>query len=61
MITRSFTSFVRGGPTTLTTFFLVDEIEIPLHHRNASETPFLIAIHWRVDDGPTLNADLVAL
>ena len=45
--------------------FLVDEgtQQIPLkvdHHRHASETPFSMAFRWRVNDGPTLNAGLVA-
>ena len=48
-------------------FFLVDErredantaISGPslAHQRNATE----MALRWRADDGPTLNADLVAL
>ena len=46
--------------------FLVDEgkedpnTAINRHHRPASETP-LLAFRWRADDGPTLNAGLVAL
>ena len=38
-------------------------IQIPLkvgHHRPVSETPFK-CVCWRADDGPTLNAGLVAL
>ena len=58
-------SFVRGGPTLTTIFFylvdgMVRGIEMPLkvdHHRPASETPF----RWRADNGPQLNAGLVAL
>ena len=59
-------SFVRGGPTLTTFFFLVNEgrddpnTTINGHHRPASETPFL-AFCWRADDGPTLNACLQAL
>ena len=53
-------SFARGGPT-LTTFFIREKrIQIALeagHHRSNSETPF----KWRANDGPTLNAGLVAL
>ena len=38
-------------------------IQIPFkegHHRPVSETPFN-CVCWRADDGPTLNAGLVAL
>ena len=54
-------------------FFLFrgERIQIPLkagHYRPTSETPFkwrlagvLMAFCWRADDGPTLNAGLVAL
>ena len=59
-------SFVRGGPTR-TRVFLVDEgredpnttISGPssAHQRNAIK----MAFRWRADDGPTLNAGLVAL
>ena len=55
-------SFARGGST-----FLIrgKRIQIALkagHHRLASETPLkwrfaLMAFRWRVDDGPTLNAE----
>ena len=56
--------------TTLTTFFfsflslMRGRIQIaPLagHHRPASETAICMASRWRADDGPTLNAGLVAL
>ena len=30
------------------------------HHRPARETPFKMAFHLRVYDGPTLNVGLVA-
>ena len=58
-------SFVRGGPTLTTFFFFFyfDEgwkdqnTTIAGHRRPASE----MAFRWRADDGPTLNAGLVAL
>ena len=64
-------SFVRGGPTLTTFFFLFflrfDEggrIQISLisgpstaSMRNAIK----MAFRWRADDGPTLNAGFVAL
>ena len=44
---------------------LVDEwIQMPLkpgHHRPASKKAIQMAFRWRADDGPTLNAGLVAL
>ena len=62
-------SFVRGGPT-LTTFFVCffvdDGREVPnttisgpssARQRNAVE----IAFCWRADNGPPLNAGLIAL
>ena len=54
--------FFRG--VQLLFFILVNEwIQIQLHvesgdHRSASET---MAFRWRADDGPTLNAGVVAL
>ena len=52
------------GPTLTKFFFiLVDEgsgIQIPGHHRAASETLFNW-FRWRANDGLTLNAGLVAL
>ena len=65
-------SFVRGGPT-LTAFFFSfffslmrgGRTQIPLlagHQRPVSETPFKWRFaDWRADDGPTMNAGLVAL
>ena len=50
-------SFVRGGPT-LTMFFLVDEgREDPSTTISGPSSAF----RWRADDGPTMNAGLVAL
>ena len=40
----------RGSNSTLTSFFLVDE---------GRDDPN--GFHWQADDGPTLNAGLVAL
>ena len=56
-------SFVRGGPTLTTFFFSLmrgGRVQIPLiagNQRNA----ILMAFRWRADDGPTVNAGLVAL
>ena len=48
------TTFVRGG-STLTAVFLVDErIDDPNTTKSGS-------FRWWADDGPTLNAGLVAL
>ena len=46
-------SFARRGPTLTTLFSLMrgERIQIPQY----------AAFHWRADDGPTLNAGLVAL
>ena len=59
-------SFVREGPTLTTFFFYLDEgrkdpdttISGPstAHQRNAIK----MAFRWRADDGPKLNAGLVA-
>ena len=51
-------SFARGGPT-LMGFFLVSFSLV----RGRIQIPPLAGHHWpwRPDDGPTLNADLVAL
>ena len=64
---RGSKNFIRGGPTLTTFFFLVDEGwedpntticgPISARQRNA----ILMAFRWRADDGPTLNAGLVAL
>ena len=47
---------------TLTTFFLsvflVNELK---EDPNTTKSGHLFAFHWRADDGPTLNASLVAL
>ena len=68
---RGSKNFVRGGQTLTTFFFFFffffklmrdGRIKTPLyagHHRPASETP-LNGDRWRADDGPTLNAGLVA-
>ena len=59
-------SFVRGGPNLITFFLVVEGLEDPnstingpssARQRNAIE----MAFRWRADDGPTLNASLVAL
>ena len=51
-------SFVRGG-STLTTFLVDEGREDP---QNAGQPrPASEAFRWRDDDGPTLNAGLVAL
>ena len=60
-------SFVRGGPTLTTLFFLVDDrIQIPPFYKRANASPpalngIKMAFHWRAVDGPTLNAGLVNL
>ena len=65
-------AFIRGGPNLITLFFFFfffllmsgGRIKIPLlagHYRLASETPLKWRFLWRADDGPTLNAGLVAL
>ena len=59
-----FMAFVRGGPT-LTTHFLVDEGlgGSKYHYKRVIIGPSakrLMAFRWRTDDGPTLNAGLVA-
>ena len=52
-----------ANSATLTTFFFFfrgERIQISLkagHHRPGSK----MALHWHADDGPTLNAGLVAL
>ena len=45
-------SFARRGPT-LKTFFLINE--------RREDPPQYAAFRWRADDGPTLNAGMVAL
>ena len=64
---RGYRKFASGSPT-LTTYFFIhffmrgEWIQNALkegYHRPASETSF--TFRWRADDGPTLNACLVAL
>ena len=55
-------SFIRGGPTLAIFFYLMkgERFQIALktgHHRHTRE----MAFRWLADDGPTLNAGLVAL
>ena len=51
-------SFVRGNPT-LTAFVLIDEVrEDP---NTTKDGPSMMARQRNADNGPTLNADLVAL
>ena len=62
-------SFFRGGPT-LTTFFFVFLVAEGKEDPNTTKSgpssarqrsAILMAFRWRADDGPTLNAGLVAL
>ena len=61
-------SFVRGGPTLTTFFFLSFYFDegggSEYHYKRGIVGPpakrHLVAFRWRVDDGPTLNAGLVA-
>ena len=54
-------SFVRVGPT-LTTFFLFDKGRKDQNTTiSGPPTAHQTAFRWRADDGPTLNAGLVAL
>ena len=61
-------SFVRGSGPTLTTFFLLirggERIQITLkvgHHDGPPVKQHLNGVFWWANDGPTLNASLVAL
>ena len=57
-------SFVREGPN-LITFFLVDEgiadPNVTINGPSSTRQGNLMVFRWHVDDGPTLNAGLVAL
>ena len=59
-------SFVRGDPTLTTFFSLVREEGSKHHVKWAINGPpakrhLKMAFRWRADEGPTLNAELVAL
>ena len=68
-------SFFRGGPNLITFFFiflfiLFLEVDKGIEDRNTAinrpssarqRNAISMAFRWRADDGPTLNAGLVAL